>query len=275
MKNIDIIAAFELEINKIDDLLNKPVTDDSLYWINQAIVKFVKLRFNRDFVHGTSYEQTSKRTEDLIRLYKNVTISLKDYTAPDVGDATLKPGIKSIENSIENNERLDGPIIGGDILDKDDEDLVFVGAKYYKTQEVTYPKDFMYPLSQSVQIKSKKNASEIHDTSVFECTNDNFMYRITNSLTDFHYRNKKARPLMVRTDKGCILYNDKNYEGVKYILSYLRKPSTLSMENPHEEYTDFPDHILYEIIKMAAQMYVENKSENRYNTISNEVNTQE
>jgi hypothetical protein len=34
MKGVDILAAFELEINKIDDALNKPATDDSLYWLN-------------------------------------------------------------------------------------------------------------------------------------------------------------------------------------------------------------------------------------------------
>lgn len=34
MKGVDIIASFELEINKLDDILNKPLTDDSIYWIN-------------------------------------------------------------------------------------------------------------------------------------------------------------------------------------------------------------------------------------------------
>lgn len=42
MKAVDLIASFELEINKLDDQLNKPVTDDSLYWINQGVVKFTK-----------------------------------------------------------------------------------------------------------------------------------------------------------------------------------------------------------------------------------------
>ena len=32
MTNIQILAAFEREINQIDDTLNKPATDDSLYW---------------------------------------------------------------------------------------------------------------------------------------------------------------------------------------------------------------------------------------------------
>ena len=74
MRTIDLIAAFEIEINKIDDALEKPVTDDSIYWINQAVMKFTKERFNGNAPHYTSYEQTEKRTKDLIRLFKTQDI---------------------------------------------------------------------------------------------------------------------------------------------------------------------------------------------------------
>ena len=42
MKYIDILASFETEINLINDTVNKPATDDSLFWLNQAVAKFVK-----------------------------------------------------------------------------------------------------------------------------------------------------------------------------------------------------------------------------------------
>jgi hypothetical protein len=70
MKRLNILAAFELEINKLDDAVNKPVTDDSLYWLNQAIMKFVKERFNGNAPHFTSYEQNEKRTRDLHNLFE-------------------------------------------------------------------------------------------------------------------------------------------------------------------------------------------------------------
>ena len=69
MKNIRILEAFELEINKIDDAIEKPSTDDSLYWLNQGVAKFTKTRFNGDLVHKTGYEQNEKRRVDLINLY--------------------------------------------------------------------------------------------------------------------------------------------------------------------------------------------------------------
>jgi len=73
MTNLQILTSFETEINKINDNVTKPNTDDSLYWLNQAVYKFIKLRFNGDFVHKTAFEQTEKRREDLIHLYKSKT----------------------------------------------------------------------------------------------------------------------------------------------------------------------------------------------------------
>jgi len=90
------------------------------------------------------------------------------------------------------------------------------------------------------------------NTCVFECTRDSFMYRINNSLTDFHYKYHKARPIRIRKDNGCDLLTDKNYTISSYTLGYIRKPTELTLDNPRAEYTDFQDHIMYEIIKMAA-----------------------
>lgn len=113
------------------------------------------------------------------------------------------------------------------------------------------------------------------NTCVFECTQDSFMYRVNNSLTDFHYRYKRARPLRIRNSNGCELLTDKNYIIKEYKIGYLRKPKEITLDNPFDEYTDFGDIIIPEIIKIAAQMYLENKANQRYQTISNEVNTQE
>lgn len=252
MKNIDIIVGFELEINKIDDI-DKPVTDDSLYWLNQAIHKFVKLRFNRDFVHRTSYEQTAKRTEDLINLYSVYDTFVK------------KPEIELLN-------------LNGNIAEKPGQSQITepsVEQEQYDTKDIKYPDDFMYPLSETVII-TNKDGSNPYSTSVFECTNDSFSYRITNSLTDFHYKHKKARPLRVRTKEGCILYTDKNYKVDSYRLTYIRKPKKLTLNNPNDSYDEFQDSILHEIIKMAALMYVENKKDTeRYKLLINEVQTQE
>lgn len=228
MRCIDLIAAFEIETNNLDDSLDKPVTDDSLYWINQAVVKFVKERFNGNLPHRTSYEQNEKRTRDLINLLKEVKYDTPEYES----HAT------------------------------------------YNSYEYNYPEDMMFTLNEDVVI-SDNNGGHLLDTNVFECTADSFMYRITNSLTDFHYKYHRARPLRVRTSTGFRLLTDKNYKINSYTLGYLKVPTEITNEDPFKEYKDFSDYIWLEIIKIAAQMYIENQADPRYRTITNEVLTQE
>ena len=233
MRCIDLIASFELEINKLDDAIDKPVTDDSLYWINQAVMKFVKDRFNGNAPKRTSYEQNEKRTRDLIKLLKeDVRIGVKMYT----------------------EEGEEHPS--------------------YDAYEYSYPSDMMYVLNEDVIISDTDGNNKV-DVSVFECTADNFMYRIMNSLTDFHYRHHRARPLRVRTKDGFRLLTDKKYKIDKYTLGYLKVPTEITSSDPYTEYTDFEDNIWMEIVKIAAQMYIENQSDPRYETLTQEVLTQE
>ena len=228
MRCIDIIASFELELNKLDDAINKPVTDDSIYWLNQAVVKFIKERFNGNLPHRTSYEQNEKRTRDLVNLLREVkydTVDPEEYNT-------------------------------------------------YNSYQYDYPTDMMFTLNEDVVI-SDNNDNHLLDTCVFECTADSFMYRINNSLTDFHYRYHRARPLRVRTQTGFRLLTDKKYKIHSYTLGYLKIPEEITNQSPETEYNDFPDYIWTEIIKIAAQMYIENQGDPRYKTLTNEVQTQE
>lgn len=230
MKYIDILTGFETEIGLINDTINKPATDDSLYWLNQAVGKFIKLRFNGDFAHKVGYEQTEKRRSDLINLFKSQIYSLVDQTP--------------------------------------------ISHASYDEYYVEYPEDFMYALNEDVVI-CDNNGNNMMDTCVFECTQDSFMYRVNNSLTDFHYRQHKARPLRIRNVEGCQLLTDKNYKVYNYTIGYIRKPNEITLEAPFNEYADFEDTTMNEIIKMAAQMYLENTKNERYQTITQEVLTQE
>nr|DAV06127.1 MAG TPA: hypothetical protein [Bacteriophage sp.] len=111
----------------------------------------------------------------------------------------------------------------------------------------------MFALNEDVIISDNQN-NNLMNTCVFECTADSFMYRVNNSLTDFHYKHNKARPLRVKTTNGCKLLTDKNYKISKYTLGYLRVPNKISLEENYgkEEYSEFPEIVLPEIIKIAA-----------------------
>ena len=228
MKGVEILYNFEEQIGVIDKPLEKPITDDSLFWINQAINKFVNLRFNGDPVHHTGFEQNEKRRSDLMNLFKE---------------------IKLIPTDIENH-------------------ALYTSYKY------EYPNDFKYATDENVVI-SDNNDEHTMDTCTFECTRDSFMYRVNNSLTDFHYRFHRARPLRVRNDKGCELLTDGKYKINKYVLGYIRKPNEITSEDLNCEYGDFSESAMGEIVKMAAQMYLENTKNERYQSITQEVLTQE
>jgi hypothetical protein len=128
----------------------------------------------------------------------------------------------------------------------------------YDVYEYTYPDGskegedkMLYVLNEDVVI-SDLNDEHLMDTCVFECTADNFMYRINNSLTDFHYRHHRARPLRVRTSNGFKLLTDKKYKIKQYTLGYLKVPEEITPQDPFKDYTDFEDNIWAEIVKIAA-----------------------
>lgn len=138
----------------------------------------------------------------------------------------------------------------------------------YTVSHYTYPSDLMFVIDEMVILGI---GGQSVPTEIFECTHDSYMYRITNSLTDFHLRNGYARPLRVMDDTGCNLYTDNNYTIDSYSVAYLRNPSKITLSNPHDQYTEFPEYAQSEIVKLAVQMYLENASNPRYQSINNEV----
>jgi len=74
MTPLQMQASFEIEANQIDSTL-KPLSTDIFYWLNQAVLKFVKTRYSGINYKRESFEETQKRTDDLRTLVKEVTIT--------------------------------------------------------------------------------------------------------------------------------------------------------------------------------------------------------
>ena len=253
MTKYDILAAFETEINKIDDVLNKPVTSDSFYWLQQAATKFTKTRFNGSAPKFTSFEQNEKRYKDLAGLVKMSQIVLS--------------------TNIPNNWPVSEDKFKGEILNNEGT------INYYGLM----PADVMYVLTENATITDLEDEHP-YSTGVFECTTDTYSYRITNSLTDFHYKHHRARPLRIRlttsptSNEGsrCVeLVTDGNYKISKYVITYLSYPNLDDITGWNDEIPFFTNDTWPEIIKIAAQMYVENQSEPRYRTLTDQVLSQE
>lgn len=65
MKYIELQEAFEREINMLDNDLEKPMSTDTEYWLNQGLEKFYKTRYTGLNFKRTGFEQDQKRIDDL------------------------------------------------------------------------------------------------------------------------------------------------------------------------------------------------------------------
>lgn len=73
MTSLQMQANFELEIAQIDEL-DKPNSEDTFYFLNQAIQRFVKTRYSGINFKGDGFEQTQKRMDDLRTLVTEAAI---------------------------------------------------------------------------------------------------------------------------------------------------------------------------------------------------------
>lgn len=65
MTYISLQEAFEIELNVLDDGLNKPKSMDTEWWLNKGLEKFWKTRYSGLNPKNTSFEQDQKRIDDL------------------------------------------------------------------------------------------------------------------------------------------------------------------------------------------------------------------
>ena len=235
MTGIQFQEAFEREINQFNDVFNKPTSTETEYWLNQGLEKFYKTRYSGINFKQLGFEQNQKRIDDLRTLVSKVTSE---------------------------------PTSTND-----------------KTYQVVLPKDYFTLLGDTAGIQP------IGDNECWEKENDEYVIKYTDtiestietvdrdkqdSLSEYRLKYCFARPLRLIENNNIILYTDGNYKVSSYTLTYLKRPSKIDIHtSPYSEYTNMPAHTHSEIVKLAAQMYIENKGNQRYNSYSNEVNTME
>lgn len=232
MTNIQIQEAFELEINMLDNDLEKPASTDTEYWVNSGILKFIKTRFTGNNYRVKGVEQDQKRIDDLRTLVKQVNLPIKSNS-----------------------------------------DYEFV---------YELPTDYLYLLGDRAGIlpngvndncwqKDEEGEYIVRYTDTLEATIETIDRQLENSLSEHNLHYCQARPLKLIIGNNIKLYTDRKYIVSKYQITYLKKPDTFELSDPFVEYTSLTDEAIRECVKLAAQMYIENKGTNRYETYSNEV----
>ena len=234
MKNIELLESFELELNKLDDNFAKPTTNTTEYFLNAGLDKFWKTRYSQNNPKVKGFEQIQKRIDDLRTLVAEVTL-VPDTTSKDLYTVTIPE---------------DYVILLGD------------------TAGISPADGYTDPCW---ELDSDGNYV-IHYSDVLEGSIETIDRIKENSLSEYHLRYTKAKPIRLLSGNEIKLYTDGKYKVSKYILHYLRKPHYIDIHTePFKEYTDMPEHTHLEIVKLAAQLYIENQANPRYNSYTQEV----
>lgn len=234
MKNIELLESFELELNKLDNNFTKPTTNTTEYFLNAGLDKFWKTRYSQNNPKVRGFEQIQKRIDDLRTLVAEVTL-VPDTTSKDLYTVTIPE---------------DYVILLGD------------------TAGISPADGYTDPCW---ELDSDGNYV-IHYSDVLEGSIETIDRIKENSLSEYHLRYTKAKPIRLLSGNEIKLYTDGKYKVSKYILHYLRKPHYIDIHTePFKEYTDMPEHTHLEIVKLAAQLYIENQANPRYNSYTQEV----
>lgn len=226
-------------INPELSLAGKLPSDTIMSFINEAIDKFWKTRYSGLNFKQRGFEQDQKRTDDLRtlvtkRTYKDIDISKVNQEEYTV---TLPDDYVILLGDTAGIAPADG--ITNDCWEKDSEGNYKV--KYSDTIEGT--------------IETVDRIKE-------------------NSLSEYHLKYTKAKPIKLMQDNTITLYTDGQYKVAEYTIEYLKRPSKVTLvDTPTDEYTDLPAHTHMEIVKIAVQLILGTLP--NYNVYSNEVNTME
>lgn len=238
MKNIELQEAFERELNQFYDGLNKPKSADTEWWLNRGLEKFYKTRYSGINYKQKGFEQDQKRIDDLRTLV---------HTVP------LNP-INTSDSEY--------------IVELPDDYVMLLGDTAY-----------ILPVNgKTIPCwETDENGNYVlKSTDTLEVTVETIDREKSNSLSEYRLHYCLARPLKLIRNNQIYLYTDGNYQVRMYNMTYLRKPKYINIhENPFDEYTDMPEHTHSEIVKIAAQMYIENQGNQRLQTHNQEVNTME
>lgn len=237
MTYIQMQEALEIEVNKLDDNLTKPTTNITEYFLNAALDKFWKSRYSENNYKREAFEQTQKRIDDLRTLVTEYTYENGEITqvTNELYTVILPENYLILLGDTAGIQPADG--IDNECWEKDE-----LGN---------------YIIHYSDTIEGKiETIDRIRE----------------NSLSEYHLKYSKAKPIKLQANDLIKLYTDGKYKVSRYIIQYLRIPNKIDIHaNPFAEYIDMPEHTHMEIVKLAAQLYLQNQADQRYSSYTQEI----
>ena len=235
MKYISLQEAFEIELNKLDDGLTKPTSLITEYFLNSALDKYWKTRYSGLNLKREGFEQTQKRVDDLRAL-----VTEKTYTNE----------INKVNTSLYT-------------VTVPDDYIILLGDKAGIAPADGY--------TDPCWVLDEDGSPVINYSDTIEGQIETIDRIKENSLSEFHLKYTKAKPIRLISGDTIQLHTDGKYKVATYTIQYLRKPKRIDIHtNPFAEYTDMPEHTHLEIVKLAAQLYLQNQADPRYQSYTQE-----
>jgi len=198
--NIDQMhAAVKLGLDKTEGLTYAAFEPEEIdAWINEAIDRFIKIRYSGVNPKRESFEQSQKRVDDLRSLVKEIVLTPTQSPSTEVeGDYTLS----------------------------------YKPNSYYLDQDSDFPADYMLFLNDVVSITFYHEVTGVSTTLrtyPIVCTSDTYSTKINDPYSEHRLHLSTARPLRLFSSKGIELVTDGQYTVTSYFLKYLRKPTRIN-----------------------------------------------
>lgn len=223
--------AFNIELDK-SNVSGYPsfLPEERDYFINTAITKFYKTKYSGYNAQLKGFQQNQKRSDDFRKVVKSTSLS--------------------------------------------------VSTSDFTKYTANFPEDYWFMVGETARIKYASTTPGEYvykNVDVYECTIENLDNRLNNSLSEHILNRGHARPLRVFVGDEILLYTDGEYSIDRYDISYICKPAEVNWystaqgySNSTTELENVPDHAWDEIIKLAVKAAIENISDYRYQSYSQE-----
>ena len=133
------------------------------------------------------------------------------------------------------------------------------------------PSDYWFALQEEADIQISGVTSRV---GITECTSDEYSTMLEDPFSEHKVHYGLAKPLRLFNNTQVELINDGTYNVSTYYLTYIKKPAEVQIIVPAVD-CDLPEHTHDEIVKMTANMMLENIEQPRYKTHMAEVATME
>lgn len=155
---------------------------------------------------------------------------------------------------------------------------VTASTEYTNGWQADLPVDYLHAIAHEVTIAYPPVAqTNTVNFPVKQISHDELYKYLQNPFGSHVFHLNRAEPLLfyksTSTDGDIVIITDGNYDITALNLNYLRTPATVDLGTTTD--CDLPDHTHGEIVKLTANMMLENIESQRYQTHSREIATME